>query len=561
MNKLLTPRDYQIEAIYAVLNYFYENITGNTLVAMPTGSGKAACICGLIHLLMFKWPHLKILQLVDSQELVEQNAKTLERMWPNAPKGVFCAGLDLKQLGFPIIFGSLGSVRNSIKLFGHFDFVLIDEVQGVSPDEETGYRLILSALTKINPNLRTCGYSATIFRAGQGYLTEDTKTSPAFFNDVCFNITTLSQFNRLIAEKWLAPLVPKETSFVLDVSSVGKSKGDYAQGKLQKAVDKQEITWAALKEACQIGFNRHCWLVFASGIEHCEHIAEMLQTLGISSTFVHSKITKDERRERILAFKTGEIKALVGYKIFLKGFDHAPIDFLIDLYPTVSCNTHVQKLGRGTRPYDYTNSAQYIKGFDYIKHNCLVADFANNVRTLGPINDPKVPRKKGDKEGEAPIKLCEHVENDVKCGIYNHSSYRYCGGKPYPSDEGCGAEFIFKTKLLRAAGTDAIIAGDVPTIEIFDVNRVLYHKHTKIGSSPSLKVSYFVGLQRYTEWIGIEAKGYAHTRAKSWWQQRHASDIPETVDEALLFVSQLRTPKRIHVITSSQYPEIRNVEW
>jgi superfamily II DNA or RNA helicase len=851
LHKTIQYRDYQREAMQAVFDYLVNNPTGHPLVSAPGGSGKAVMIAGQIYESFKMFPYLRVLQIVHTQELVEQNYLKLLKLWHNAPAGIYCAGLNRKDTNDPIIFGSMSSMVNNIEAFGFRNLILIDESHTVSPEEETSYRKIIDVLTAINPNLRVIGYSATNYRLGQGCLTDG-----GFFTDICFDITTIECFNRLIAEGYLAALVPRRTSFELDISNVGMSKGDFAQGTLQKAVDKQEVTFAAIREAIELGFGRFCWLVFASGIEHCEHISEILNSFGIATSFIHSKITKDERNKRLIAFKTGELRCLVGFRVLTTGFDHPPIDFIIDLYPTVSPGMHVQKLSRGTRPYDCNNPEQYIEGFNYVKlnciaegelvltnkglvpieevsldmllwdgynwvthcgivfkgeqetityagltgtedhrvwteegwqtlrrcadkqiaiaqtgiaeqeireidchfvrdipkrkeqrclsfgkmrlrigrykvlqqryrrkgwlsylwtstkssemveqsnyfsktkmhkskrsslrkirskgdrvsiqilnrngfvysrnvrfeqkqtnrsdrqqrslrawkskilnsrtkfstyskgnaecstscvqraisrnkicrfyyedfslerndfqrnsgkilpifkktkrrvwdivnagplhrftvsgilvSNCLVLDYSGNTRRLGPINDVLKPRKKGEKVGEAPIKVCE------ACGIYNHSSARYCGGKPYPTTEGCGAEFVFKTKLVRTAGTDELIAGDVPTIEIFDVNRVLYHKHTKIGSSPSLKVSYFVGLQRYTEWIGIEAKGYAHTRAKSWWQQRHASDIPETVDEALLFVSQLRTPKRIHVITSSQYPEIRQVEW
>lgn len=218
-------------------------------------------------------------------------------------------------------------------------------------------------------------------------------------------------------------------------------------------------------------------------------------------------------------------------------------------------------LGRLTRPYDYNNPKQYIKGFDYTKYNALVLDFAGNCKRIGPINDPIIPRKKGDKVGEAPIKICEAIHNGETCGIYNHASARYCGGKPYPSEEGCGAEFIFKTKLVAQAGTDELIRGEAAVIETVNVDRVIYHRHSKIGSNPSIKVTYYSGLAKYNEWVCLEAKGYARTRAVQWWLARHASEPPTSTDDALLYVSQLRVPKRIRVRTDQKFAEVLGVEW
>lgn len=540
---------FQQEAIYSVLNYFEQNSTGHCLVAMPTGTGKGTCIAALIDLILHHWPNQRILQLVHTKELVQQNYLDLLKLNSLAPAGIYCAGLDRKDIANSVIFGSLSSVRNNVEAFGHRDLILIDEAHAVSPDDETGYRQIIAGLMAINPCLRVVGFTATDYRLGQGKLTDGAEDR--LFTDVCFDITKLYSFNRLIAEGFLSPLVvPSRLKTQLDVSGVAISKGEFNQGQLQKAVDKQEITYAAIQEAVQLGYDRHSWLVFASGIEHCEHIAEMLQSFGIEASFIHSKITDEERDERLAAFKEGKLKAIVGFRILTTGFNHPPIDLIIDLYPTVSPVMHVQKNGRGTRVYNGSNP-----NFPYVKNNCLVLDFSGNVKRLGPVNDPIIPKKKGKETGEAPIKICD------ACGIYNHASSRWCGGKPYPSNEGCGAEFIFKTKLVKSAGTDELLRGDMPTIETFDVSRVIYHRHTKIGSPPSIKVSYYCGLQRYTEYVCIEHKGFARTRAKSWWQQRSALEVPETVDEALIYVSQLRCPKQIKVRTDQKYAEIQGVEW
>ena len=54
------------------------------------------------------------------------------------------------------------------------------------------------------------------------------------------------------------------------------------------------------------------------------------------------------------------------------------------------------------------------------KANCLVLDFATNTKRLGPINDPVIPRKKGEGAGDVPVKLCDH------CGAFNHIKVKFC---------------------------------------------------------------------------------------------------------------------------------------
>ena len=59
----------------------------------------------------------------------------------------------------------------------------------------------------------------------------------------------------------------------------------------------------------------------------------------------------------------------------------------------------------------------------------------------------------------------------------------------------------------------------------------------------------------------MEHKGFARTRAVNWWRARHASEPPTTTDEALLYISQLRVPKKIRVRTDLKYAEVQGVEW
>jgi DNA repair protein RadD len=166
---------------------------------------------------------------------------------------------------------------------------------------------------------------------------------------------------------------------------------------LQAAVDDADITYRALTEAVQIGQSRRSWTAFASGIDHAIHIAEMLRgTFGIDAAEVHSKMPEKERDRRIEAYKRGELRCIVNKDILTTGFDHPPIDLILMLRPTMSTGLWVQMLGRGTRPYDPAVHG-YLPGFPTKKYDCCVLDYAGNTRRLGPINDPVIPKPKGQR--------------------------------------------------------------------------------------------------------------------------------------------------------------------
>lgn len=352
-------------------------------------------------------------------------------------------------------------------------------------------------------------------------------------------MTSLEGFNRLLSEGFLCPLIPKKTNVQLDVSNVDMQKGEFIQSQLQHEVDKAEITWKALQEAVYYGQNRKSWLIFASGIEHSNHIAEMLNRLGVECASVHSKQKSEYNDAALEAHKNLELKAIVSYSKLTTGLDHEAVDFIDDLRPTMSVVLHIQKYGRGMRPY-------------HTKTNCLVLDHAGNIPRLGCVNDPVIPRKKGDKGGDLPVKICE------ACGVYNHIKAVYC--------DPCGNPFQFEVKIKETAGTEVLIKGcdEAPVIETMNVTYVTYGRKQKEGQSPYIIATYFCGLDAYKEFIFPESKNRKYFF--DWWRMRSPVEPPPTTADALSMVSQLRPPRRIRVQLNRMYngrkiPEVLSAEF
>jgi DNA repair protein RadD len=524
---MIQPRPYQIEANNSIFGYFENGGTGNPILAIPTGCGKSVNISMFLMTAFYRYPHQKALVLTHVKELIVQNFKELVGMWPQAPAGINSAGLNQRDFNNKIIFAGIASIHKSWEKLGRVDLIIVDECHLLSPNDETMYQTFIKNLLVVNPYLKIIGFTATPYRSGQGLLTDG-----GIFTDFCYDITGMNAINRLIAEGYMSPLIPKQTNLILDTSNVKMgADGDYAKGQLQIAVDRYEITLEALKEAINLGHDRKHWLIFGTGIEHCDHIVEILTDLGITACSVHSKIGSRERDQNIEDFKTGKIRAIVNNNVLTTGFNFKPIDLIIVLRPTTSVNLWVQLLGRGTRPSPETG-----------KENCLVLDFAGNTRRLGPINDPVIPRKKGTKAGTAPVKLCN------ACNCYNHASARFCAY--------CDAEFTMTVKINVEAGTGELIKGDLPVIETFKIDHITYSKHTKLGSKPSLKVSYYSGLRLFTEYVCVEHVGYAKNKANLWWQERAGTKSPDAILNTMYLLDSLRKPSHVRVWTNKKYPEI-----
>jgi len=325
-------------------------------------------------------------------------------------------------------------------------------------------------------------------------------------------------------------MVPRQTKQMLDTEGIHMRGGEFVQSELQHAVDKYEITQAALRETLELGFDRKHWLIFASGVEHACNIADMLNDMGIPTVAIHSKMSDAHRDQAILDFKAGKYRAAVNNNVLTTGFDFPAIDCIVVLRPTASTVLWVQMLGRGTRP---------AMG----KENCLVLDFAGNTRRLGPINDPVIPRKKGQKGGgEAPVKLCG------ACATYNHASVTHCAC--------CGAEFTFQVKIKQTAASDELLRGEAPLVELFKVDHITYSTYEKAGRPPIMKVTYYCGLRSFNEYVCIQHDGFAQRKARQWWRERSSAAFPDSTADALVLADTLSAATHLRIWINKQYPEI-----
>lgn len=547
----LIARDYQEESISCLFNYFSTN-KGNPLVGLPTGTGKALVIAEFIKRALAMYSKQRIINATHVKELVDQNYLEFLEQWPTAPAGIYSAGLGRKELHNTVTFAGIASLARAIHLLTfRVDLFLIDEAHLLSDEDETLYMKVLNHLWSINPNMKVIGFTATPWRQGLGLL-----TNGKIFDDFAINLTDMKSFNRFIKEGYLVPLVSKPTQTIVDVSGVHMRMGDYNSKELDLAVNKDHITYAALQETMTYAVDRRSWLVFATSIEHAEKIKQMLQYLGVSCKVVHSKMAKKERDENIKDWKALKFTAIINMGVLTTGINHPALDLIVMLRPTMSTVLWVQMLGRGTRPL-------YAPGYDINtlegrlaaiaaspKQNCRVLDFSGNIKRLGPINDPVIPRKKGESKGEAPVKICE------ACGAYNHISARHCGGEPYPNNEGCGQEFIFRVQLTKAASSEQIIKNDEPIVETFPVERITCAIHRKVGKPDSIRVTYYCQYHKFNEFVFVEHTGFGRRKALAWWEKRTNLELPGTTAEAIELFSQLAVPTHVRVWLNKPYPEI-----
>lgn len=569
-------RWYQVEGVDAFENYFLNGGKGHPLGVFPTGTGKSVIIAKLIQRLMRRWPTVRSMMITHDMRLIEQNANKFRSIWPECPLGIYSAGLGGRDTLLPVIFGGVKSIALEIQRrnaaneqhFGWRDFIFVDEAHLISQKEDSDYMFIIAELMKINPNLRIIGFTATPFRMRQGMVTDG-----GMFTDIVYDISGVDAFNRLIDEGYLCTLIARPPVNKMDDSQLVVRAGEYTDAS-QEAAMSEEVLFKACQEVVYTGneFNRWSWLTFAPSIKRAELINEMLTSLGVDSTVVHSQVKGREGRSkdkevahRIEEFKRGYYRNITNKDMLTTGFDHPCIDLINMFRKTRSPGLHVQMNGRGTRPYDPQNPGDVDASyFVNPKNYCIVMDFARNVQLLGPINDPVIPRKPGEQGGEAPVRICPENKKDIRgtfgCGTQNHSSAPTCIF--------CG--FVFpkkKEEELRVSHEDVFVAppiSKVPKskIEYWNVTQVFYNLHTKAGSPPMIKVIYACSNGKsMNDFVCLEHPGLAGRRAREWWRERHTGDVPLTTQIALAQVSLLRKPASLRVETAEKYPKILSVEW
>jgi len=524
---MLSLRPYQRDAVDSIYKYFQKK-KGHPILVLPTGSGKSLCAAEFVKGVMETDPKHRILVVTHVRELVSQNFEELISYYPECNAGIYSAGLNSRNHTARVLFCSIQSIYNKANLINWCDLIIIDECHLLPFKGEGMYRTFINEMLRYNPRMKVIGMSATPFRMNGGWLH---KGDGALFTDISYEASILD----LVEQGYLCRLTSKRMQTEMDVSDVKKSGGEFVGKHLEIAVDLPEITKAAVKEIIHWGRDRKTWLIFGTGLSHCKHIRDEIQSYGISAECIFGNTPKTESDQIVRDHKSGKLRAMVCRFVGTTGYNCKSIDLIADMAPTQSPALHVQKLGRGTR-------------LSPGKTSCLVLDFAKNVFTHGAIDQvsPHQPRSRDpDEETEAPVKTCP------ECGSFVRIQDMECPD--------CG--FIFprpKPQIDTTASNLAPMTDRSP--QRLPVAAVLYSKHNKVGAPPSMLVQYRVGFKIYKEWVAIE---HPHGRryAVSWWQRRTRLPVPSTTDQALTIAKLLTKPKEITIAPGGKHEKVIDVHF
>lgn len=305
------------------------------LVSSPTGTGKTVSFVALHN----QWPVSgKTLVLAHREELLSQAAASFQRADPRCWIGIEAAGSKAGPMA-DIVVASVQTVGRpqSTRLAGiKFSLVICDEAHhACAPSYRNAFQRF-GCFEPGGPFL--CGVTATPTRLDQKRLI------PTVFEEHVFRY----ELADAIADGWLCDIRGYRVATKTSLEKVRTTAGDYNAADLERAVDVEERTGAAIQHWRDVAGDRPT-IVFCAGVDHAEHVARAFRDTGIAAACVSGRLDGEDRRAAIERFRSGEMQVLANVDILTEGFDHPPTSCILMMRPTQSWTVYVQAVGRGTR--------------------------------------------------------------------------------------------------------------------------------------------------------------------------------------------------------------------
>lgn len=401
MNKQLTPRDYQIEAVENLSNSFAKG-NKRVLIVAATGAGKSVMIALIADRTLKKNPARRILILCHQGEILNQNEATINKINPDISTGIYCANLGRKDKTQSVILASRDSLSRNPMVCGEFDLIISDECHMISENKTSGYQKIFAAL---NPKWIT-GFTATPMRLGGGRIFGKDK----FFEEVCYNIG----IDKLVSNGYLTPYKHPKNKEIIDSSSVKKARGDFVVKDLDRVSGSQAIVTACVDEWWLLAKDRKLSIFFCCSVDHAKSILKALEKYLNKDEIGYIDGTSKNREEYFNKARNGDFKALVNITVLSVGVDVPIADTAVILRPTLSASLYIQCIGRILR---------LAPG----KKDALILDFTDNPTRFENISEPLINEPNKNKRKINPLYLNKPFKECPECKMELKNNARSCG--------------------------------------------------------------------------------------------------------------------------------------
>lgn len=391
---MIALRPYQQESLASMREAFKEGHK-RIVLCLPTGAGKTVVFSEMVRLA--HQANTKTLVLTDRTELFKQTIRSLGKVGVPVEEIV-----PYKKTTYTDAVVFLAMVETFKRRKVQFvdlapKLIIIDEAHKGS----------FNPLFELFPDAWFIGATAT--PVGAHFYKQYTK--------IIQNI----DIPELVEGGYLSKC--KAFQMVDDFGDLESKCGEFTEQSLSLHYNKPQLFSGVVEEWLNRAKDKKT-IVFNVNIEHTINVHKAFLEAGISSAYITSKSTKEEREFALSAFHNGNIQVLNNCGILTTGYDEPSIECVIVNRATKSLPLWLQCVGRGSRIYEG-------------KNEFIVLDFGGNHSRLGLWNEPRewTLKKKKVGHGVASCKDCP------QCLCVLPNSARKC--------ENCGYVYPIEKKIQK----------------------------------------------------------------------------------------------------------------
>jgi ATP-dependent helicase IRC3 len=346
------------------------------IVSMATGSGKTVVFSQLYEDLKSRLPG-KMLVLAHTEELVDQNIKTLREINPTLRIDKEMAKHKADPSKADIIVASVASLgrKGTSRVLKYnwdeWDKVIVDEAHHTPADH---YRNILdcAGMFRLGTHKLLLGVTATTQRS-------DGKALGEFFKRISY----VYSLRQAIDDGWLVDVKGYRVDTTTNLADVGNTGDDFNKNELGDKINNPERNSRVVAAWLKLGQDRQT-VVFAASIDHAQKLAAAFTFEGVHAEAIWGDDL--ERAQKLKRHKEKTTRILVNMGVLVEGYDDWQIACIVHARPTKSECLFTQMTGRGTRLQEDTgNLKDYVLadgtgwiGGD-IKQDCIIIDVVDNT--------------------------------------------------------------------------------------------------------------------------------------------------------------------------------------
>lgn len=347
----IKPRKYQETVIQDSLARFNEG-KSRLLIEMATGLGKTYTVAHLVKQILQQGKAKRVLFLAHQVEILLQSVTAFKNVLGIGTYSFSACfgGADPEHTDF--VFASFDTLFSKIATLEKetFDVVIVDEAH------HTPAITYATVVEHFHPKLLV-GLTATPFR-------EDNKDVLAFFGGSAghvgkYDLAWALCHNKLAFPKYLVLLDDLDQSRIDQLDS-GLSISDLDQRLFLHKKD-EEVVRIIEKTIHDKQIQNVKGIVFCRSIKHINYLIQFFP--AGSATFVHSKMTDQQRWQNIRDFREGNYHYILVRDLFNEGVDIPETNLLVFMRYTGSHTVWLQQLGRGLRK---TPNKDYVHVLDFV---------------------------------------------------------------------------------------------------------------------------------------------------------------------------------------------------